>query len=120
MIAAYAVAQRVFGLAAWDQAWLDAVGLRQHRRRDPDDAVRVFGTLNGPGTLAPLLALSLLCYLTLERARPITRGGRDAHARRPRADLRALGLGGADRRRHRARGRVPGRAAPGSCSAPPR
>ena len=36
-----------------------------------DDAVRVFRTLNSPGTLAPLLALSLLCYLTLQRARPI-------------------------------------------------
>ena len=30
-----------------------------------DDEVRVFASLNSPGALAPLLALSLLCYLTV-------------------------------------------------------
>ena len=66
VIAAYAMAQRVFGLTAWDQA---VAGRRDSTSsasaaRLPDDEVRVFGTLNGPGTLAPLLALSLLCYLS--------------------------------------------------------
>ena len=48
----------------------------------PDDEVRVFSTLNGPGTLAPLLALSLLCYLTPAARAHDRRGGRGAHARR--------------------------------------
>jgi putative inorganic carbon (hco3(-)) transporter len=76
-IAAYAVAQRVFGLTAWDQAWLDAVKLDFFSigGTAPDDEVRVFSTLNGPGTLAPLLALSLLCYLTVQRARTIVVAG---------------------------------------------
>jgi putative inorganic carbon (HCO3(-)) transporter len=76
-IAAYAVSQRVFGLTAWDQEWLDAVKLDFDSIGGvlPDDEVRVFSTLNGPGTLAPLLALSLLCYLTLQRARTIVLAG---------------------------------------------
>ena len=37
--------------------------------------MRAFASLNGPGALAPLLGLSLLCYLTIHRARPIVIAG---------------------------------------------
>ena len=37
--------------------------------------MRVFASLNSPGTLAPLLALSLLCYLTVVQHRPLAIAG---------------------------------------------
>ncbi len=64
-IAAYAVAQRVLPLPDWDQHWLDSADFNSIGAPREDDKVRVFATLNSPGALAPLLALSLLCYLTI-------------------------------------------------------
>jgi putative inorganic carbon (hco3(-)) transporter len=63
-IAAYAIAQRVLPLPDWDQAWLDATDFNSIGA-SRDDEIRVFASLNSPGALAPLLALSLLCYLTV-------------------------------------------------------
>jgi O-antigen ligase len=63
-IAAYAILQRALPLPAWDQAWLDASDFNSIGASRTDE-VRVFATLNSPGALAPLLALSLLCYLTV-------------------------------------------------------
>ena len=66
VIAAYAIAQRYLPLTRWDQNWVnvtDFYSLGSGR----DDKVRVFGTLNSPGTFAALLGLSLLCYLTVVR-----------------------------------------------------
>jgi hypothetical protein len=70
-IAAYAIMQRVLPLPSWDRAWVTATELLSVGAPD-DDQIRVFATLNHPGALAPLLALSLLCYLTLKRASKIT------------------------------------------------
>jgi putative inorganic carbon (hco3(-)) transporter len=70
-IAVYAILQRVLPLPAWDQEWIDAtefssIGIKE------DDKIRVFASLNSPGTLATLLGLSLLCFLTVHRARMAT------------------------------------------------
>ncbi len=63
-VAAYAIAQRVLPLPSWDQAWLDATDF-DSIGASRDREVRVFASLNSPGALAPLLAMSLLCYLTV-------------------------------------------------------
>ena len=76
-----------------------------------DTPIRVYASLNGPGTLAPLLGLALLCCLTVRRHPRAGAGERGAADDRPVAHLRALGLGGADRRRRRARHRLSGRSA---------
>jgi O-antigen ligase len=73
-IAAYAILQHVLSLPSWDQAWLDATDFSSIGIEGGAD-VRVFATLNSPGTLAPLLGLSLLCYLSIHRARTITFAG---------------------------------------------
>jgi putative inorganic carbon (hco3(-)) transporter len=70
-IAVYAIFQRLLPLPHWDQAWLDATGFSSIGA-DDEGHPRVFASLNSPGALAPLLGLSLLCYLTIKRARPIT------------------------------------------------
>ena len=67
-IALYAIVlQRILPLPHWDQFWLDSIDFDSIGASGGH--VRVFGTLNAPGTLAPLLGLSLLCYLTIARPR---------------------------------------------------
>jgi hypothetical protein len=66
-IAVYAILQHYLTLPSWDQAWIDATGFGSIGGPEEGE-VRVFSTLNSPGALAPLLALSLLCYLTVKRA----------------------------------------------------
>jgi hypothetical protein len=73
-VAAYALVQRLFDLPSWDQAWLDTTELVSLGVEE-GGAIRVFSSLNSPGVLAPLLTLSLLTYLTLERARPLAISG---------------------------------------------
>jgi putative inorganic carbon (hco3(-)) transporter len=73
-IAAYAILQHVLPLPSWDQAWIDATGFSSIGIEEGGD-VRVFASLNSPGTLAALLGLSLLCYLTIHRARVVTIAG---------------------------------------------
>ena len=68
-LAAYAILQRVVPLSGWDQAWLDAVDFNSIGA-PAEGEVRVFATLNSPGAFAPLLALSLLCYLTIRPRYP--------------------------------------------------
>ncbi|MEA2400316.1 MAG: putative inorganic carbon ((-)) transporter [Thermoleophilaceae bacterium] len=68
LIAAYAIAQRYLPLTKWDQTWLDVTDFNSIGT-GKDDKVRVFGTLNSPGTLGALLALSLLCYLSIAHRR---------------------------------------------------
>jgi hypothetical protein len=70
-IAVYAILQNLLPLPSWDQAWIDATGFSSIGIEQEGD-VRVFATLNSPGTLAALLGLSLLCYLTIHRARVVT------------------------------------------------
>ena len=70
-IAAYAILQRVFPLPSWDRTWVLATELLSVGNPDKGP-IHVFGTLNHPGALAPLLGLSLLCYLTIRRVTKIT------------------------------------------------
>lgn len=70
-VAVYAILQRVLPLASWDRAWIKATELTSVGSLE-DENIRVFASLNHPGALAPLLALSLLFYLTIQRARTVT------------------------------------------------
>jgi hypothetical protein len=64
-IAAYAIAQRFLPLPVWDREWLESTTFISIGT--PETNIRVYATLNGPGTLAPILALALLCFLTVRR-----------------------------------------------------
>jgi hypothetical protein len=73
LIAVYAiVAQRILHLPSWEQAWLNNVSFSSIGA-DSSGHVRVFGPLNAPGTLAPLLGLSLLAYITVKPRSSLTR-----------------------------------------------
>jgi hypothetical protein len=74
LIGLYAIAQRYLPLTPWDQAWLDVTDF-DSIGSGRDDEVRVFGSLNSPGTLGALLALSLLCYLTIAHRRLLAIAG---------------------------------------------
>jgi hypothetical protein len=63
LIAAYAIAQRYLPMSPWDQNWLDTTHFDSIGTGRDDHSVRVFGSLNSPGTLGALLCLGLLCYL---------------------------------------------------------
>jgi hypothetical protein len=70
-VAAYAVYQHVVGLPAWDKEWVAAsqfgsIGISE------GEPIRSFASLNSPGTLATLLGLSLLMFLTVHRLRLVT------------------------------------------------
>lgn len=70
-LAVYAILQRVLPLPSWDQAWIDATRINTIGTGQGTE-VRVFSSLNSPGTLAALLGLSLIAFLTVQRARAIT------------------------------------------------
>jgi hypothetical protein len=74
LVAAYALAQRLFPLPSWDREWLETTTLTSLGTGE-NQKIRVFSTLNSPGALAPLLALSLLCLITTTRARAATVAG---------------------------------------------
>jgi hypothetical protein len=64
LIALYAVVmQRFMPVPHWEQAWLDAIDFNSIGA-DSQGHLRLFGTLNSPGTLAPLLGLAILAYIT--------------------------------------------------------
>ncbi|MEA2364219.1 MAG: putative inorganic carbon ((-)) transporter [Thermoleophilaceae bacterium] len=69
-IAGYAILQRILPLPHWDQNWIDSADFNSLGAPNEGGKVRVFATLNSPGALAPLLALSLLCYLTIRPRHP--------------------------------------------------
>jgi hypothetical protein len=68
VVAAYAITQRYLPRTPWDQNWLATTDFNSIGGRG-SDTLRVFGTVNSPGTLAAVLGLSLLCYLTVTRHR---------------------------------------------------
>jgi putative inorganic carbon (hco3(-)) transporter len=68
-VAAYAIAQHFLPFPVWDQAWLDATEFTSIGDVTREEDIRAFSSLNSPGALAPLLGLSLLCYLTIDRHR---------------------------------------------------
>ncbi len=67
-LAIYGILQRVLPLPFWDQSWLDSIDFNSIGTGDGVH-VRVFASLNAPGTLGPLLGWGLLCYLTGTRNR---------------------------------------------------
>jgi O-Antigen ligase len=71
VVALYAFLQRLLPLPPWDLAWVDATEIESIGTAD-NFHVRVFGTLNSPGTLAGLLGLGLLAYLTIRRPSALT------------------------------------------------
>ena len=73
-VAAYAIYQHSFGLPLWDKEWLDATGFGSIGISE-GEPVRSFASMNSPGTLASLLALSLLMFLTVHRMRLISAVG---------------------------------------------
>jgi len=68
LLAAYGISQYFFPLTHWDHRWLDSVDFTSIGAPETGK-IRVFSTLNAPGTLAPILALALLCYLAINRVR---------------------------------------------------
>jgi hypothetical protein len=69
VIAAYAICQRYLPRTPWDDYWLQNVDFLSIGGATADDTLRVFGTVNSPGTLGGLLGLTLLCYLTVTNHR---------------------------------------------------
>jgi putative inorganic carbon (HCO3(-)) transporter len=67
-VALYAIAQRYLPHTPWDDRWLATTDFNSIGSGS-GDKLRVFGTVNSPGTLAALLGLSLLCYLTIKHHR---------------------------------------------------
>jgi hypothetical protein len=105
LVALYAIfAQRLLPLPSWERAWLGDVSFNSIGA-NAGGQVRVFGTLNAPGTLAPLLG-------------PGPGAGGDRRGRagdRAGADVRPLLLAGAADRGVGARRRLPGaQCAPGA------
>ena len=71
-LALYSIFQYIGPLPAWDDAWLrsvqdtlDSVGAPEEGR------IRVFGTLNSPGTFAAVLGLTAVCLLAAKRLDPL-------------------------------------------------
>jgi putative inorganic carbon (HCO3(-)) transporter len=65
LLALYGLVQYV-ALPSWDQAWLSTVDFVTAGAPE-SGRVRVFASLNSPGTFAMVLALAALCYLTVRR-----------------------------------------------------
>lgn len=65
-LALYAIAQYFLPLAAWDSHWLASVDFTSIGAPE-EGHIRVFSTLNAPGTLAAVLGVSLLCALAADR-----------------------------------------------------
>jgi putative inorganic carbon (hco3(-)) transporter len=74
VIAVYAICQRYLPRTPWDDQWLQTVDFLSIGSGS-NDKLRVFGTVNSPGTLGGLLGLALLCYLTVTRHRMWAIGG---------------------------------------------
>jgi putative inorganic carbon (hco3(-)) transporter len=68
VIAVYAICQRYLPRTPWDDQWLQTVDFLSIGSGS-NDKLRVFGTVNSPGTLGGLLGLALLCYLTVTHHR---------------------------------------------------
>jgi len=68
VIAVYAICQRYLPRTPWDDQWLQTVDFLSIGA-GPGDTLRVFGTVNSPGTLGGLLGLALLCFLTVKHHR---------------------------------------------------
>ena len=70
-LALYGITQYFMPLTSWDQNWVDSADLGSIGAPQ-EGHIRVFSTLNSPGTAAAVFALAILFALAL-RARPLTR-----------------------------------------------
>ncbi len=73
LLAIYGVLQYV-ALPSWDETWLSTVDFVTAGAPE-SGRVRVFATLNSPGTFAMVLALAALAYLSLRRLSPLALAG---------------------------------------------
>jgi len=69
VLAVYAMLQYV-ALPEWDRTWLDVTNFVTAGAPE-EDRVRVFSTLNSPGTFAMMLAPAVLAHPTLRRVDPL-------------------------------------------------
>jgi len=65
-LAVYGILQYFFPLPAWDSSWLDTVNLGSIGAPESDH-IRVFSTLNSPGTFSLVLAIGILLGLGARR-----------------------------------------------------
>jgi putative inorganic carbon (hco3(-)) transporter len=70
-IAVYGITQYFVPLTAWDANWVETVELGSIGAPQ-EGHIRIFSTLNSPGTMAAVTALAILLALP-ERGRPLTR-----------------------------------------------
>jgi hypothetical protein len=69
VLALYAFRQYYLPLPEWDQVWFNTAEIGT--TGSPDEGrVRVWGTLNSPGTFATVLAVATIVYLTVKRLTP--------------------------------------------------
>lgn len=66
LVAIYGIAQYFLPLTEWDNTWLESVEFNSVGSPE-DGRVRVFATLNSPGTLAAVLALAVVAILSARR-----------------------------------------------------
>jgi putative inorganic carbon (HCO3(-)) transporter len=68
LAAVYGVLQYVGPLPSWDALWLEGTGRALTSVGAPEEGhIRVFGTLNSPGTFAAVLGLAAVCFLAQRR-----------------------------------------------------
>ncbi|HEX7300577.1 MAG TPA: O-antigen ligase family protein [Solirubrobacteraceae bacterium] len=71
LAAVYGILQYLGPLPRWDELWLNTVGSALTSVGAPEEGhIRVFGTLNSPGTFAAVLGLSAVCFLAQRRFDP--------------------------------------------------
>jgi hypothetical protein len=70
-VALYGIAQYFLPLTAWDARWLQTVDFTSIGAPE-EGRVRIFSTLNAPGTLAPVLAVALLFFMASPRVRIVS------------------------------------------------
>jgi putative inorganic carbon (hco3(-)) transporter len=66
-LAVYGVFQYFFPLTSWDTNWLETVHL-QSIGSPQEDHIRIFSTLNSPGTFALVAAVGILLFLGVRRS----------------------------------------------------
>lgn len=66
-LAVYGICQYFFPLTSWDTNWLETVNL-QSIGSPQEGHIRVFSTLNSPGTFALVLAVGILLFLGIRRS----------------------------------------------------
>jgi hypothetical protein len=72
LAALYGILQYLGPVPRWDALWLEGVGSALTSVGSPEEGhIRIFGTVNSPGTFATVLGLAAICYLVQRRFDPI-------------------------------------------------